>query len=104
MVRGSTAFVCVVLFSVTQGLAIFVRGRGKQVLAPSRPLYNAEPPGWSVCMAPPAVAQRSSLRPSGKLSSGSGAGWSWVEGRGSMRSQDKWALVLWRVLGSHFHK
>lgn len=95
---------CFVLFSVTQELAIFVRGQNKQVLVPSRPLHNVGPPGRSVCAVPPAAARRSSPHPSGKLNSGGRAGWLQAEGWGSMWSQDKRALVLWRVLGSHFHK
>ena len=102
--KASVSLFCFVLFSVTQGLAIFVRGQDKQVLAPPRPLNNARPSGWSVFAVPPAVVQHSSLHPSGKLSSGSGVDWPWAEGEGSMWSQDKWALVLWRVLGSHLHK
>lgn len=39
-IRSSKAFVCFVLFSVTQGLAIFAREQNKQILASSRPLHR----------------------------------------------------------------
>lgn len=90
---------------MTQGLASFERGQNEQVLdLPRFQAATALGKGRRVgCVhGAPAAALCSSQRPSGKLSAGNRAGWPGAEGWGSMWSQDKWALVLWKVLAATF--